>query len=273
MCSNCRAFITTDDKVCPYCGTQVGPRAIDIRNPGEVLGGIIPNTHFTTALILLLNAGLYIATAVYASSGRDGGGFMDIDVKTLFLFGAKYTPAIVHGQWWRLITAGFLHGGLIHIGMNSWVLYDLGAQVEEAYGTARFLVIYFVTSVAGFFASMIVMPNTPSIGASAALFGLIGVMIALGARSRSSFGQAMRAFYIRWAIYGLLMGFIMSHVDNAAHIGGLAAGFAMGYVVGTPRVMGRNESLWKGLALVCILATVYAFVQAFLYMKSAGAQF
>ena len=137
MCSHCRAFITTDDKVCPYCDTPVGPRAIDVRSPGEVLGGLVPNTHFTTALILLLNAGLYIATAVYASSGGGGGGFMDLDVKTLFLFGSKYTPAIIHGQWWRLITAGFLHGGLMHIAMNSWVLYDLGAQVEEAYGTAR----------------------------------------------------------------------------------------------------------------------------------------
>lgn len=270
MCPHCRAFITTDDRVCPYCNTPVGPRAIDVRQPGEVLGGLIPQAHFTTVLILLINFGVYMATAVYSMRQARGGGFMDIDVQTLFLFGAKYAPAITQGQWWRLITAGFLHGGLIHIGMNSWVLYDLGAQVEEAYGTARFLVIYFITSIAGFYASMLWAPMTPSVGASAALFGLIGAMVALGTRAGNAYGRALRGFYVRWAMYGLVMGFIISHVDNAAHIGGLAGGFAVGYLVGTPRVMGRTEILWKALAAVCILATAYAFVKAIVFMTQAS---
>jgi rhomboid protease GluP len=272
MCPNCRAFITTGDKVCPYCEAPIGPRAIDVREPGEVLGGLIPHAHFTTVLILLINFGIYIATAVYAMNTGRGGGFFDLDVQTLFLFGAKYGPAITHGQWWRLITAGFLHGGLIHIGMNSWVLYDLGAQVEEAYGTARFLVIYVLTSIAGFYVSMLWSPMSPSVGASAALFGLIGAMVALGTRSGTAVGRAMRAFYVRWAIYGLVLGFIISHVDNAAHVGGFVGGFALGYVVGTPRIMGRSEGLWKGLAVACIAVTVWAFVQAVIFMLKAGPQ-
>ena len=159
--------------------------------------------------------------------------------------------AIEAGQWWRLVTAGFLHGGLIHIGMNSGVLYDLGAQVEEAYGTARFLVIYLVTSVAGFYLSMLWNPGI-SIGASAALFGLIGAMIALGTRSNTSQGRALRSFYVRWAIYGMALGFLVSHVDNAAHLGGLAAGFGLGYVIGTPRI-GRDKTIWKVSAGLCVL--------------------
>jgi len=167
MCPHCRAFITTDDKVCPYCETTVGPKAIERRDPGQALGGLIPQAHFTTVLILLINAGLYAATAVYAMrQGR--GNFMDLDGPTLFFFGAKLRSAILAGEWWRLITAGFLHGGILHIAMNSWVLYDLGAQVEEAYGTARFLVLYFVTSIAGFYASMWWSVSI-SVGASAAL--------------------------------------------------------------------------------------------------------
>ena len=253
MCPHCRAFITTDDKVCPYCDTPVGPRAIDIRSPGEALGGLIPQAHFTTVLILLINFGLYVATAIYASQhGR--GGFMDLDTLTLTLFGAKWNIGILHGQWWRLITAGFLHGGLMHIGMNSWVLYDLGAQVEEAYGTARFLVIYFIAGVTGFFASMMWNP-APAVGASASLLGLIGAMIALGTRSNTNYGRAMRGFYIRWAIYGVALGFLMSSVDNAAHLGGLAGGFAIGYIAGTPRLVGPSENIWKGLAGLCILLT------------------
>lgn len=269
MCPNCRAFITTDDKVCPYCDAPVGPRAIELRDPAGALGGLIPQAHFTTALILLVNAGLYIATAVYAMQvGR--GNFLDLDSQTLFFFGAKLRQAIEAGQWWRLVTAGFLHGGLIHIGMNSWVLYDLGAQVEEAYGTARFLIIYFVTSVAGFYLSMLWNPGV-SIGASAALFGLIGAMIALGTRLNTSQARAMRSFYVRWAVYGMALGFLVSHVDNAAHLGGLAAGFALGYVIGTPRI-GRDETIWKVLAGLCVLITAYAFTQAVFFMLRYGSQ-
>jgi len=71
MCPHCRAFITTDDRVCPYCNTPVGPRAVDRRSPGEIMGGLIPHARFTTTLILLINTGLYIATTLYAmKSGR-----------------------------------------------------------------------------------------------------------------------------------------------------------------------------------------------------------
>lgn len=272
MCPHCRAFITTDDKVCPYCDTRVGERAFDRRNPSDALGGLIAHTHFTTFLILLVNFGLYIAMAVYAMKNTRGGGFMDIDPRTLVLFGAKYGPRIHEGDWWRLITAGFLHGGLIHIGMNSWVLYDLGAQVEEAFGTARYLLIYFVTTITGFYASMLWLPMTPSVGASAPLFGLIGAMVAYGTKMQTSQGRALRGAYVRWAIYGMLMGFLIPNVDNAAHVGGFVGGFALGYLVGTPRLVGGQEGVWKGLAALCIILTAFAFVQAFRFMATVGPQ-
>ena len=75
---------------------------------------------------------------------------MNLDVRTLIMFGAKWNMGLAQGEYWRLVTAGFLHGGLIHILMNSWVLFDLGAQVEEIYGSSRMLVIYFVSTVGGF---------------------------------------------------------------------------------------------------------------------------
>src|SRR6185436_16430421 len=98
MCPHCRAFITTDDKVCPYCEAQVGPRAVDQRSPGEVLGGMIPQARFTTTLILLINAGLYLATGIYSmKSGH--GSLLDPDGRTLITFGAKYPGCLQEGEW------------------------------------------------------------------------------------------------------------------------------------------------------------------------------
>src|SRR5687768_15533894 len=128
MCPNCRAFITVDDKVCPYCEVKVGPKAVDTRPAFDGSDGWLAQGRFTTTIILLINLGLYVATALYSTrSGQ--GSFFDIDGLTLFAFGAKYSVAVLHGDWWRLVTAGFLHGGLFHIFMNSWALYNLGAGV------------------------------------------------------------------------------------------------------------------------------------------------
>src|ERR1700733_11326051 len=141
MCPNCRAFITTDDKVCPYCQAVVGPRAVERRSTADALGGLIPHARFTTVVIMLINTGFYVATIVY--SMRNGGRGLDPTGPALALFGAKLAPGTIGGgQWWRLVTAGFLHGGLFHILMNMWVLFDLGAQVEEICGTSRLLTMY-----------------------------------------------------------------------------------------------------------------------------------
>lgn len=262
MCPQCRAFITRSDRKCPYCGESIGPPATERRDPGAVLGGFIPHAQFVTGMILLINAGMYIATAIYSMRAGNAAGLMDLDGVTLFEFGAKHRGAILMGQWWRLVTAGFLHGGVLHILMNSWALFDLGAQVEEAYGAHRLIVFYFLATVAGFLASTFWTPNL-SVGASAGLFGLIGCMIALGMRHHSASG--LRGLYIRWAVYGLLFGLLPGlHVDNAAHIGGLAAGFAVAYVAGVPRlVAGWTERFWQLAAYGCLLLTGFSFLEMF----------
>src|SRR3954465_9135098 len=150
MCPHCRAFITTGDRVCPYCNEPVAARQVE-RSSGPILGGMIPHAGYLTVLILMINSGLYLATAIYSNNAGQGGNFMNLDGRTLLIFGAKYGPLLAMGQWWRLLTAGFLHGGILHILMNSWVLFDLGAQVEELYGGARMLVVYFVATIVGFY--------------------------------------------------------------------------------------------------------------------------
>lgn len=262
MCPHCRAFITTDDRVCPYCNEKVGARAADRREPGTILGGFIPHARFTTIIILLINFGMYAATLALSSTMGDN--------RALAILGAKYGPWIMRGQWWRLVTAGFLHGGLVHILMNSWVLFDLGAQVEEVYGTNRMIVFYFISTVAGFYASTLWNPMVLSIGASAGIFGLLGAMIALGVRHRSALGDHIRSLYLRWAIYGLLFGLLpFFSIDNAAHIGGLAAGFGIAYVAGLPRISGGvTEALWRVISFICLGLTALSFLEMYLWFAA-----
>ena len=194
---------------------------------------------------------------------------MDIDGLTLRLFGSKWVMGMAGGQWWRLVTAGFLHGGLMHIAMNSWVLFDLGTSVEEAYGTSRMLVIYFLSSVAGFYVSAL-WSQADSVGASAALFGLLGAMIALGTRDRSSMGDATRSMYVRWAVLMLVIS-LFGRIDMAAHVGGLAGGFGVAWIAGTPRVSKTwTERLWRVAAFFCVLTTLACFLKMYLWFASVA---
>ena len=150
------------------------------------------------------------------------------------------------GQWWRLVTAGFLHGGILHILMNSWVLFDLGAQVEEIYGGARMLVIYFVANIVG-------LLRKCDVAAGDAVGGRIGRAVRDGRarcwRSASGIAAAMgdmvRSVYGRYLVYLLLFS-LLPGVDMAAHIGGLAGGFGVAYVAGRPEYEGSPvERVWK----------------------------
>jgi rhomboid protease GluP len=271
MCPHCRAFITNKDRVCPYCNEAVGARAIDRRSPSPILGGLISHARFTTIIILVINFGFYLATTLYSFNAGNGNALMSIDGRTLVEFGAKFDPYIAMGQWWRLVTAGFLHGGLLHILMNSWVLFDLGAQVEAVYGTSRMLVIYFVSTVLGFYLSALWSPAV-SVGASAALMGLIGAMIAFGVTHRGALGDAVRGTYLRWAIYVLIFGLLPGfNIDNAAHIGGLAAGFGAAYVAGTPRFEGSwREKIWRVAAWLSVGITLLCFLKMYLWFRHTG---
>ena len=267
MCPQCRAFITTHDKVCPYCHESVGARVVDRDAPVQVLGGAISQAQFATIMLLLVNFGLYAAMVVYSMKLGNDGALMNLDLQTLYQFGGKFSRSIIlGGQWWRLLTAGYLHGGLMHIGMNCWVLYDLGPQIDEIYGTSRYFVFYTLSTIGGFLLSAYWSPGSPSVGASAGLVGMIGVMIALGVGHKSSIGAAIRGTYIRWAITLFLFGLLpYFRVDNAAHFGGLVTGFVVAYFAGTPRISSTSsEQAWRLAAWACGALTVYCFIKMYL---------
>ena len=242
MCPNCRAFITTSDKVCPYCDVKVGPRAIERRSPGDIMGGLIPHARFTTILILLINSAVYIAQQFSPA---------------LFQAGASIPWPLERIQPWRLVTAGFLHGGIFHILMNSWVLFDLGAEVEQFFGTSRMIVFYFISTITGFMASSYF--GHVSVGSSAGLYGLIGAMLAFGVTEKTALGSMVKSLYTRWLIYGLVLSFIPG-IDLMAHLGGFAGGFAAAFVARTPTArQAWKEPLLKAGAGVSVFLTAVCF--------------
>jgi rhomboid protease GluP len=267
MCPHCRAFITNRDKVCPYCHETVGARQVDRRSDAPIMG-FIPHARFNTFILLTVNLGMYLLTVLYSMRAGNSEAVMNLDQRTLADFGAKFGPYIQQGQWWRLVTAGFLHAGIFHIGMNMWVLYDVGAQVEEFYGATRMYVIYFAATIFGFYLSYLCYPMVLSMGASAGIMGLIGAMIALGVTHRSPMGSAIRSMYVRWLIWILIIGLLPGfNTDNAAHIGGAAAGFGVAYLAGLPRLEGSPvERLWRVAAWLCILITVVCFLNMYLWL-------
>ncbi len=256
MCPNCRAFITTEDKVCPYCDAKVAPRAAERLQTSNILGGLIPQARFTTVMILLVNFALFAADALNSQP-------------VLSYYGAS-RPWPMGGQWYRLVTAGFLHGNLIHILMNSWVLFDLGAEVEQIYDTSRLIIFYFVSTVTGFLASSL-FSGAASLGSSAGIFGLIGAMLAFGVMDKSALGSAVKSLYSRWLIYALVLSFIPG-VDFYAHIGGLAGGFLTGVIVSTPRArLMWKEPAIKFAAALCLVLTLLSFGRLFLALFSRSA--
>lgn len=265
MCPHCRAFLDPKEKICPYCDNPL-PKAYSERvAAGTALRGLIPSTHFTTFIILAINFGVFMAMLLLSRKvGADS--LWDIDPRVSVLFGAMFRYSIVvDGEWWRLITAGFLHAGVLHILMNSWVLYDLAASVEQIFETPRFLVIYLVSSATGFWFSMLT-GHALSVGASAALCGLIGAMLAYARRSGQSF---LWKAYMRWVIMIAIFGMIFPVVDNAAHFGGLAGGFAVGWFASSSETNRSIESMWTAVAAGLCILTAAAFAYAYVGISRA----
>ncbi len=266
MCPNCRAFVTITDRVCPYCGVQLGPRAIDMRGT-RLAASFLPRANLSSVIVLIVNVAFYLAELIV--SYRFGHvPFGSLSPIAEDLLGVEFPAAIHQGEWWRLITAGFLHGGLLHIAMNSWSLFILVTEVEQFYGTARLIVAYVLSTFIGFYFAYRV--GTPALGASAPAFGMFGIMLAMGLRERANpLVQAIRAHYAQWLVIGLVLS-LMPGISLAAHLGGLLGGFVVGALGGLPGFPNSpRERLWKVLAVAALVLVVYAFALDFLFFSRA----
>jgi len=172
-------------------------------------------------------------------------------------------------QPWRLVTAIFLHGSLLHIGFNMWVLMDLGPTIEEMYGSARFLFVFITTGVAGYLLSSFM--GHESVGASGSLLGLIGLLLALSMGSHNIGMRMLRSQLLYWLVYIAVLGLLMPGIDNYAHIGGFVSGFVLGKIMSDrqPADPTERRRAWA-LGWTAGLAVVASFAfMLFNYFHSA----
>jgi len=187
----------------------------------------------TTALIA-------INTLVFLAMVATGISFTQPTPLDVFNWGGDYAPATVGAhQWWRLLTSCFLHFGIIHIGFNMYVLYQIGPFIEVTFGRARYLILYFIAGLAGSVTSIWIHPNSVSAGASGAIFGLYGAVFGFLLINRRTLNPVATKSIAKSAgifvLYNVVYGSISGTTDLSAHFGGLIAGFLAGMALARSR--------------------------------------
>ncbi|MBS6502026.1 MAG: rhomboid family intramembrane serine protease [Clostridium sp.] len=171
-----------------------------------------------TYTIIILNILLYLIEVIKSRN------LIDIDIYTLIQMGAKVNVLINSGEIYRLLTSAFLHGGIIHIFFNMSALNIIGREVEAVYGSKRYIAIYVISALGGSVVSYLFKPNSISVGASGAIFGLLGAMLIFGLKERDKIGKQYMKNILETIGLNVIIGITIPNIDNFAHLGGLILG-------------------------------------------------
>lgn len=196
-----------------------------------------------TYLLIITNVLSFLAMYLFGNGSQD--------IATLLKFGANYRPFVLDGEVWRLFTCAFLHIGVLHLMVNMYALYVIGPQLENFFGKWKYLCIYFISAISGSLLS-ITFSTRVSAGASGAIFGLLGALLYFGYHYRVYLGNIMKSQIIPIILLNLGIGFIVSGIDNAAHIGGLVAGIFTAMAVGV-----KYKSNWFDCVNGIIVTLIY----------------
>ena len=209
-----------------------------------------------TQVIFGINAAVFLGMALSSST------VMDFPVHERVVWGANVGALTFSGEWWRLLTNVFVHGGFIHIAFNMWCLWNLGQLCESLYGRWTYAAIYLICGLGASLASAAWHPYTPSVGASGAIFGLAGALITalkLGEFSvpRSALSGTLRSLGA-FVVYNLIFGFVIPGIDNTAHIGGLVTGLILGALIAliAPQQEQTSRRVVVFLVMILALATI-----------------
>ncbi len=202
----------------------------------------LPIITYTIMIICLL---VFIATYIFGNGSQD--------TQTLLKFGANWDVLTKSSpkEYYRLLTSTFLHIGFIHIIVNMYSLYVIGPQVESFFGKLKYLFIYLFSGICGSMLSLAFTHNTISAGASGAIFGLLGSLLYFGYYYRAYLGNVVKSQIVPIILLNLAIGFILTGIDNAAHIGGLVGGIVATMAVGIPDKSTKFEKI-NGLVMLII---------------------
>lgn len=260
VCESCGQLTPGNQPQCAYCGT-VSMQAIAAaqqRDERRFFQNLFSRAAPISYLLIGINVIYYFITAWYG-----------LEAATFIAFGAKTNALLREGDWFRLVTPIFIHGGLLHLGFNSYALYLNGPLVEKLYGSARFLLIYLLSGIGGVLGSYIWQevtnhPDVPSVGASGAIFGLFGLLAVFGYKYKQeipeNLSKALRSSVLPVIAINLIIGFSVPFIDNGAHIGGLIVGALLTLAI--PYLpLGDRRASTSGLIIlaVCFAVIVLSF--------------
>ncbi len=268
LCPNCGKLISRSEPRCPYCALKRPASfwnrfssAIGLKHSDRLIRGVVA-----------VNVGLFLLSLLLSSS-RIGLSmnplvFLSPDIKSLLLLGMTGTvPIDEYGRWWSLLSANYLHGGILHIFFNMVAFTQLASLAVREFGTYRMFIIYTVGGTAGFLVSYLA-GNDYTIGASAAVCSLIGAVLYYGKSRGGVYGQAIYRQVGAWAIGLIIFGLIIPVIDSWGHIGGGIAGALLGALLGYQEKR-RESQAHRLLAGCCVSVSIavlgYAVVTAILY--------
>ena len=271
VCASCGSLVGVNDEQCYTCGR---------RNPGlwgfgpalRRLGadfGFVPLVIYSCVTLYMLSLVISIAMGDNIM-GRGLFSLLSPSDRAAFILGMSgASPVFYYRRWWTILSAGWLHGGALHILFNMMWVRDLGPPVADIYGGARIVIIYTVSSACGFLLSSFAgefMPRVPllggagyTLGASAAIFGLLGALVHYGRRGGSSM---IRTHAMSYALSMFVFGLIMPGVDNYAHAGGFAGGYLTSVWLDPLKPERVNHMV---IALACLLATALSILASIVF--------
>jgi len=262
-CSECGRPICTECMTpapvglrCPdHAGNRRLARTVQRRGIQRAPQRLGATDALVTKSLIAINVAIYLVTAVQGSGINAPGGAL---FARMVLFG----PAVAQGDWWRLITSAFLHASLIHIGFNMLALWWIGAPVEQYLGRARYLGLYLVSGLAGAAGALVLTPTAVTVGASGAIFGILGAMLILEWQATGQLaGNAMTLIVIN-----LALSFALAGISIGGHIGGLIGGILVTLAYAR---WGRGHAAYgrlgasgvAGLVLVAVASVAIAYWQ------------
>ena len=263
LCPNCNKLISSDELTCPHCGiSRPGSPWKNIPITRSLFGG-----DQIIRTVIYANVGMYLISLLLNPTSLglspDPFRFLSPSTRSLLLLGSTGgIPIDQLHRWWTLISANYLHGGLLHIMFNMLAFRQIGTLVIREYGLHRFVILYTIGGITGFFVSYLAGVRL-TIGASAAVCSLIGASLYYGKSRGGTYGQAIYKQLSGWVLGLFLFGFLVPGIDNWGHGGGIAAGIILGFSLSYQDRRKENH-LHKFLAALCIGSTIAVLTWAIL---------